>query len=139
MICTNMSFHFREKEGIVNTSTNCGYIGDLTLEKVHNGSLLTFVNDRQVLNRKTKTINNALQVIRHILYLAADQWIDENGLSWIAHANKIKLLPLHDSRNPHPLSWDEQILLFNQLPQHIRHMATFKVNTGWTQMTIFGI
>jgi integrase len=106
------------------------------LEQVHSGTLLSFVKARQVLGRKTKTINNALEVVRHILNLAAGQWIDENGLTWLQNAPKVKLLPVHDARDPYPLSWDEQIQLFNQLPEHLRQMAIFKVNTGCREQEV---
>lgn len=114
----------------------CRFIGDLTLEQVHNGSLLPFVKARQALGRKTKTINNALEVVRHILNLAANQWIDENGLTWIANAFKIKLLPVNDARDPYPLSWDEQAVFFNRLPRHLRQMALFKINTGCREQEV---
>lgn len=114
----------------------CRYIGGLTLEQVHNGTLLPFIQSRQSAGRKTKTINNALEVVRHILNLAAHQWIDDNGLTWMQAASKIKLLPVHDARDPYPLSWDEQTLLFNQLPEHLRPMAIFKVNTGCREQEV---
>ena len=114
----------------------CRYIGSLTLEQVHNGTLLPFIKSRQSAGRKTKTINNALEVVRHILNLAANQWIDDNGLTWMQAASKIKLLPVHDARDPYPLSWDEQTLLFNQLPEHLRQMAIFKVNTGCREQEV---
>ncbi len=114
----------------------CRYIGNLALEQVHNGTLMSFVKARQALSRKTKTINNALEIVRHILNLAASQWIDENGLTWMQATSKIKLLPVHDARDPYPLSWDEQIVLFNQLPEHLRRMAIFKVNTGCREQEV---
>lgn len=114
----------------------CRYIGDLTLEQVHQGTLLPFIKARQTLGRKTKTINNALGVVRHVLNLAANQWIDENGLSWVHSVPKIKLLPVHDARDPYPLSWDEQIQLFNKLPAHLKQMAIFKVNTGCREQEV---
>jgi hypothetical protein len=52
--------------------------------------------------------NQALKVVRHILNLAAGEWLDEYGLTWLANAPKIKLLPEHDLRKPYPLSWEEQ-------------------------------
>ncbi|MBP9763992.1 MAG: tyrosine-type recombinase/integrase [Gammaproteobacteria bacterium] len=114
----------------------CRYIGDLTLEQVHNGTLLPFIKARQAMGRKTKTINNALGVVRHLLNLASSEWIDENGLTWLHVAPKIKLLPVYDARGAYPLSWDEQILLFNQLPDHLKQMAIFKVNVGCREQEV---
>lgn len=68
--------------------------------------------------------------MRRILNLAAQEWLDEFGLSWLLAAPKIKLLAEPDLRKPHPLSWEEQGKFFEVLPIHLRHMATFAVNTG---------
>ncbi len=54
--------------------------------------------------------------MRRILNLAASEWMDEFGLTWLASAPKIKLIPEHDLRKPYPLSWDEQNRLFKELP-----------------------
>ena len=56
--------------------------------------------------------------------------MDEYGLTWLASAAKIKLLPEHDLRKPYPLTWDEQAKLFDELPVHLKKMALFAVNTG---------
>ena len=112
------------------------YIGKLTLEAVHIGSLQPFIQARRKkgIKRadgvKTRTINYALQLVRHILNLAAGEWLDEYGLTWLVTAPKIKLLPETDKRMPYPINWDEQERLFKELPLHLRRMALFAVNTG---------
>jgi integrase len=106
------------------------FIGDLQLEQVHIGTLQPFIKARKTQGRKTKSINIALGVVRHILNVAATEWLDEFGLTWLHSAPKIKLLPVTDAREPYPLSWDEQDRLFQELPLHLRRMALFKVNTG---------
>jgi integrase len=105
-------------------------IGDFTLESVHIGSLQPYIDQRRKKGVKTKTINLALQVIRHILNLAASVWMDEHGLTWLASAPKIKLLAELDARKPYPLNWEEQEKLFSALPLHLQEMALFAVNTG---------
>ncbi|MDF9778049.1 hypothetical protein OKW11_005006 [Pseudomonas baetica] len=35
------------------------------------------------------------------------------------------------SQKPYPLSWEEQSVLFAELPAHLQWMALFKVNTGY--------
>lgn len=69
-------------------------------------------------------------MVRRILNLAASEWLDEHGLTWLLSAPKIKLLPEPDLRKPYPLSWQEQETLFGYLPSHLRRMALFAVNTG---------
>jgi integrase len=107
-----------------------GYIGNLALESIHMGALQPYIEARRKEGVKTRTINHGLQVIRHILNLAAGEWMDEYGLTWLATAPKIKLLPDHDARKPYPLDWEEQDRLFAVLPPHLREMALFAVNTG---------
>ncbi|MFH1114887.1 MAG: tyrosine-type recombinase/integrase [Pseudomonadota bacterium] len=114
------------------------YLGDLPLEAVHMGTLQLFIQDRRSEGTHHKnpkaisnrTINAALQTVRHILNLAAGEWYDESGRPWLDHVPKIKLLSENDKREPYPLSWEEQDRLFAELPAYLRRMALFKVNTG---------
>jgi len=112
------------------------YIGKLNLEHVHNGTLGPFIAARKGLGIKSKSINLALAVVRRILNLAATEWIDENGLTWLESAPKISMLAVNDARKPYPLSWDEQDRLFKELPVHLRVMALFKVNTGCREQEV---
>lgn len=107
-----------------------GYIGNLALESVHMGTLQTYITTRQKEGVKNRTVNYGLQIIRHILNLAASEWMDEYGLTWLAAAPKIKLLPQNDARKPYPLDWEEQDRLFAALPPHLQEMAMFAVNSG---------
>ncbi|HXH54313.1 MAG TPA: tyrosine-type recombinase/integrase [Gammaproteobacteria bacterium] len=112
------------------------YIGKLSLESIHIGSLQTFMNARRQDGVKMRTINHGLKVVRRILNLASSEWMDEHGLTWLAHAPKIKLLPEPDLRKPYPLSWEEQTRLFKELPAHLEKMALFAVNTGCREQEI---
>jgi len=106
------------------------YIGDLCIDGIHMGTLQSFIEARKKEGVKTITINHGLQVVRRILNLAANEWMDNNNLSWLLNAPKIKLLPKTDVRKPYPLSWEEQKRLFKELPLHLKRMALFAVNTG---------
>src|SRR3989338_7470697 len=66
----------------------------------------TFKEARLKAGRKSKTVNHDLKIVRHLLNLAASEWMDENGLTWLAAAPKIKLLPENDVRPAYPLSWE---------------------------------
>lgn len=106
------------------------WIGDHQLENVHMGTLQPFIDAERARDLKTRSINYPLQLVRHILNLAANEWVDSTGKTWLANAPKIKLLSVSDHRKPYPLDWSEQIRLFNLLPGYLRDMALFKVNTG---------
>jgi integrase len=106
------------------------YIGDLPLDSIHKGSLQKYIDARKKAGRKMRTINHGLQIVGQILTLAAEEWKDEYGLTWLASAPRIKPLPEHDTRKPYPLNWMEQEVFFNKLPLYLKRMALFKVNTG---------
>jgi len=103
------------------------------------GTLQPFIDARLKDGVKTKTINLALGVARHILNVAASEWLDEHSLPWLASASKIKLLKTSDGRTPYPIPSDEQERLFQELPGHLRNMALFKVNTGCRDAEVCGL
>jgi integrase len=103
------------------------------------GTLQSFIEARRRDGVRAKTINLGLGVVRHILNVAASEWVDEHGLTWLAAAPKIKLLKPSDGRKPYPLSPEEQEQLFAELPEHLRRMALFKVNTGCRDAEVCGL
>jgi integrase len=106
------------------------FIGHLSFESINMGALQLYIDKRRRDGVKNRTINQGLQVTRLILNLAASEWMDEFGLTWLANAPKIKLLPQKDARKAYPLDWDEQGRLFTELSAHLSNMALFAVNTG---------
>lgn len=102
----------------------------MELDKLHVGVLQPWIAERRRSGVSAGTINHGLQIVRRILNLAAGEWMDEQGLTWLQAAPKIKLLPNRDKRPPYPLSWDEQSRLFGELPDYLAQMALFAVNTG---------
>jgi integrase len=115
------------------------FIGGLELKQVHMGSLQDFIAKRRKDGVKTKTLNMALAVVRRVLNLAASEWMDRQGKTWLDTAPKIKLFPVKDARSPYPLSREEQALLFQELPGHLARMALFKVNTGLREQEVCGL
>ena len=81
------------------------FIGALTLDRVHSGTLQSFIEHRRHAGVKVKTINLALGLVRRILYLSARLWRDEHGLTWLENAPLIQLLPDSTAREPCPLDW----------------------------------
>jgi len=69
------------------------YIGQMSLDSLHMGTLQPFIDGRRHDQVKTRTINHGLKIVRRICNLAATEWIDEFGLTWLLNAPKIKLLP----------------------------------------------
>ena len=106
------------------------WIGSVPLNRIHIGTMQPWIEHRRKEGVATGTINHGLKVVRRILNLAQSEWLDENGLTWLAAAPKIKLLPDTSKRQPYPLNWDEQQQLFSALTAHLAEMALFAVNTG---------
>jgi len=105
-------------------------LGSLILRDVSNETLEPFVEARRTEGMKNKTINNALGAVNRICTLAATKWKLPNGLTWLASASKVDLLPLDDQRPPRPLTWAEQGKLMAELPRHLKDMSLFNLNTG---------
>ena len=106
------------------------WIGDILLSRLHIGVLQPWIEHRRKEGVAVGTINHGLKIVRRVLNLAASEWMDEYGLTWLQAAPKIKLLPDTNKRQPYPLNWEEQTALFKELPYHLAQMALFAVNTG---------
>jgi hypothetical protein len=59
------------------------WIGTVPLDRLHMGTLRPWIAHRRKEGVSHGTINHGLQVVRHILNLAAADWVDEQGLTWI--------------------------------------------------------
>lgn len=113
-----------------------GVIGDLYLHEIHEESVKPFIEHRKKQGRKSKTVNNALGVLRRVLKLAAGKWRDDNGLTWLESFPVIDNVDWRDSRKPSPISYEEQEKLFDVMPPHLRAMCLFKVNTGCREQEV---
>nr|WP_272464284.1 tyrosine-type recombinase/integrase [Pseudomonas aeruginosa] len=118
------------------------YIGDLPLTHVDDESLSPYIKDKLKPSRAStgkvkpgvtpRTVNIALEKVIRILNLCARKWRDEEKRPWLDTVPMINKLDEKRSRRPppYPLSWEEQSLLFSELPDHLRRMALYKVNCG---------
>jgi integrase len=106
------------------------WIGEIPIDRIHSGILLSWIDHRRKEGVAVGTINHGLKVVRRILNLAASEWVDDHGLTWLQAAPKIKLLPDTNKRQPYPLNWEEQERLFRELPKHLMQMSLFAVNSG---------
>lgn len=116
------------------------FIGDITLDQLHDGTLAPYVRHRKQQGRANKTINIALGLVRRILNLAARSWRDENGITWLETPPLITMLPLIGfQREPRPITWAEQRVLLPLLPDHLAKMALFDLNTGARDEVVCGL
>ncbi|WP_367155163.1 tyrosine-type recombinase/integrase [Methylomonas sp. HYX-M1] len=105
------------------------FIGELSLERIHMGTLETFIAARRKAGLKDVTINRDLAIIKRVLTLAARLWRDELGNAWL---HEPPLLPMlkSDSRKPYPISHEEEQRLLMELPEHLKSMVMFALHTG---------
>lgn len=115
------------------------FIGDMSLQRVHQDSLADFIASRKKEGMKSNTINRDLAIVRRVLMLAARLWRDDRGRPWLETPPLIRMLDWKDARKPYPISWGEQERLFAKLPDHMREMALFKVNTGTREAEVCGL
>ena len=95
------------------------FIGKLTLDRIHDGTLAAYVKDRKARKLANKTINLGLELVRRILNLAARSWRDEDGITWLETPPLISVLPLIGfQREPRPITWTEQRRILPLLPDH---------------------
>ena len=106
------------------------WIGSAAINRLNIGTLQPWVQKRRKEGLRPGTINHGLKIVRRILNLAAAEWFDDFGMTWLLSAPRIKLLPDNDKRPPYPLNRAEQARLFRELPEYLEQMALFAVNTG---------
>jgi integrase len=122
------------------------YVGSLPMNKIYRGfdehnnptPLEQFILDRAKDKITARTINYALTVLNIIGNKAVKRWRGIGGeplISFWAGVHVIdqeeaKSLGLKPKRAVGPISWEEQTILFNELPDLNRDMCLFNANTG---------
>jgi hypothetical protein len=76
------------------------WLGPVALDRIHLGTLQPWIDRRRRAGRAAGTINHGIKVVRRILNLAASEWVDEHGLTWLHGAPKLKLLADRKSVSP---------------------------------------
>ncbi|WP_256587620.1 tyrosine-type recombinase/integrase [Pseudomonas sp. HLS-6] len=123
------------------------FIGHLPLTHIDDQALEPFIKDRQtakVLDDgrvqkpvSNRTINIAIERAVRVLTLCARKWRDDDRRPWLDSVPMLKKLEeKKSSRKPYPMSWEEQSILFGELPGHLQTMALFKVNTGCREQEV---
>lgn len=123
------------------------YIGHLPLTHIDDEALAAYVRDRKAdsvmpdgkvkKGVSNRTINIAIERVIRVLQLACRKWRDEERRPWLDSVPLLtKLEEKKSSRKPYPLSWEEQSILFGELPDHLQRMSLFKVNTGCREQEV---
>ncbi|WP_224790502.1 tyrosine-type recombinase/integrase [Pseudomonas fluorescens] len=123
------------------------FIGDIPLTHIDDQALAPFIKNR--LSSKTlengkvkegvsnRTVNISIERVVRVLSLCARKWRDDERRPWLDSVPMLtKLEEKKSSRKPYPMSWQEQSILFAELPAHLQTMALFKVNTGTREQEV---
>ncbi len=123
------------------------YLKDLPLTHIDDQALEPFVKDRlkgmklpcgkQLKPVAPRTINISIERVIRVLSLCARKWRDEERRPWLDSVPMLAKLDLKKKvREPYPMTWEEQSILFAELPAHLQTMALFKVNTGCREQEV---
>ena len=127
------------------------YIGTLDMKDIFRGqdpdtdqptALEQYVRDRIESGVTRTTINYALKTFNKIGRLATEEWRGKGGKPFIESFTRAYLIKekeeaglvedygLRPTKEPRPLFPHEQIVLFNELPEHLKPAFEFGINTG---------
>jgi integrase len=108
------------------------FLGHLLLRQVSMDSLWPFIQQRRDEGVTDATINRALEVVRRIFHLARDEWC------WLQRFPKIRMLK-EPKRRIRFLRHQEVDHLLEELPDHMRPVVKFAVNTGCRMSEILNL
>lgn len=119
-------------------------IGDVPLDRLYWETVEPFIASLRHPSdggrpRKNATLNRYIGAIRRVL-TSATQRTNDNGTTWL---QTVPYLPTFDEKKDalirRPLSMEQQGRLFGALPEHLRRMAEFAVNTGCRDAAVCGL
>nr|WP_272880958.1 tyrosine-type recombinase/integrase [Pseudomonas fragi] len=123
------------------------FIGEVPLTHIDDQALAPFIKDRLATKKlddgtvkkgvANRTVNISIERVVRVLTLCARKWRDDEMRPWLDSVPMLtKLEEKKSSRKPYPMSWEEQSILFGELPAHLQAMALFKVNTGCREQEV---
>lgn len=130
------------------------FIGDMKIDHIDNEAVQPFINfmrtertittkdgrKRKLKPSSNRTINLYLERVIHILHICSRVYRHQdvpNRPFFLDKVPLIKKLNENETKRPaYPISWDEQAILFAELPVHLQRMALFKVNTGTREQEV---
>lgn len=114
------------------------FIGPLSLEQIHDGTLKPFVEHETSRGLAPKSINNVITIVTAVLNRAARVWRTEAGYPWLRQAPpRLTRLPVKGRQaRAYTLNWEEQDHLFAILPDYLSDAALFAINTGCREQEV---
>ncbi|MEN8131779.1 MAG: site-specific integrase, partial [Pseudomonadota bacterium] len=114
------------------------FIGQNSLELVHDGTLKAFVDHETDRGQAPKSVNNVIGVVSAVLNRAARVWRTEDGIPWLRQAppRLSRLSTKGRQGKAYTLSWLEQDKLIKAMPRHLADAALYAVNTGCREQEV---
>lgn len=108
------------------------YLNGVVLDGINRDALDRLVQAKLTTQVSNSTVNRMLALIRAILRKAALEW------EWLDKVPKIRLLP-EPSRRIRWITRDEVDRLLLELPDHLKAMVRFSLETGLRQANVTGL
>ncbi len=108
------------------------YLGGVELERIDRDRLDAITLARKTEGASNATVNRTLEVVRAILRKAALDW------NWTDKAASVRMLP-EATRRVRWLRREEADRLLAELPDHLRAMAKFSLETGLRKSNVTGL
>jgi integrase len=103
-------------------------LGHLPLKAVHDGTLKPYI-DKRLKDVKPATVERELAVVRRILTLAARKWRTESGQTYL-DTPPLLTVPKGEARRPYPINREQEARLMRELPEYMKPVIAFAINTG---------
>jgi len=108
------------------------YLSGAALDEINRDALDKLIQAKLLTQVSNSTVNRMLALIRAILRKAALEW------EWLEKVPKIRLLP-EPSRRIRWITRDEVDQLLLELPDHLKAMVRFSLETGLRQANVTGL
>lgn len=108
------------------------YLSGIALDQINRDCLDKLIQAKLATEARPATVNRMLALIRSILRKAALEW------EWLDKVPKIRLLP-EPSRRIRWITREEAGRLIDELPDHLKAMVRFSLETGLRQANVTGL
>jgi integrase len=108
------------------------YLGGLALGAINRNVLDRAFSARQAEGVANSTVNRTMEIARAVLRRAANEW------EWLDRVPRVRMLP-EPKRRVRWLTRDEADRLIGELPEHLKAMVRFSLETGLRRSNVTGL
>lgn len=108
------------------------YLGGMTLGAINREVLDRVFSARQADGVANSTVNRTMEIVRAVLRRAANEW------EWLDRVPRVRMLP-EPKRRVRWITRIEADRLIGELPQHLKAMVRFSLETGLRRSNVTGL